>query len=385
MRTIINEQVVNFIREKFKSTDFIPLHEPRFIGNEKKYLADCIDSTFVSSLGKYVDDFEKKIQEYTGAKYAIATANGTAALHIALVLAGVKKDELVITQPLCFIATSNAISYIGASPIYTDVNKETMGLCPVKLKEYLKDNSEKKADGFSYHKTSGQKISACVPMHTFGHPCLMDELIEVCAEYNIVLVEDAAESLGSKYKGKQTGTIGKIGAYSFNGNKTITCGGGGIIVTNDDAMGKRAKHITTTAKVPHRWEFVHDEIGYNYRLPNINAALACAQMEQLDNFINEKRKLADAYRSFFENRSEFFFKEPTACESNYWLNVVLLSDRNKRDEFLADTNDNGVMTRPVWVLMNKLEMYKNCYKGNLENSEWLEDRVVNIPSSVIVK
>jgi perosamine synthetase len=378
------KDVVKFIKETYNTDKFIPLHQPRFWGNEKKYLNDCIDSTFVSSVGKYVDEFEKMIRDYTGAKYAIATVNGTAALHISLILAGVKKDELVITQPLCFIATSNAISYIGASPLFVDVNKHTMGLCPQKLVKYLKDNCEIKFDG-CYHTLSGKKISACVPMHTFGHPCEMDELMQVCNEYKIVLVEDAAESIGSMYKGKQTGTIGKIGAYSFNGNKTITCGGGGIIVTDDEAIGKRAKHITTTAKIPHRWAFEHDEIGYNYRLPNINAALACAQMEQLDGFLKEKRILSEEYKSFFSSRSETFISEPKDCKSNYWLNAILLKDKKEKDEFLTYTNDSGVMTRPIWVPMHKIEMFKNCYRGDLENTEWLEDRIVNFPSSVMKK
>jgi len=378
------KDIVSFIRKTFNSQGFIPLHETRFIGNEKKYLSDCIDSTFVSSVGKYVDEFEKKIREFTGAKYAIATVNGTAALHTALILAGVKEGDLVITQPLCFIATSNAISYQKAIPLYVDVDKETLGLSPEKLAEFLSSNAILKDDGFSYHKESGKRISACVPMHTFGHPVRLDEIKVVCEEYNIILIEDAAESLGSTYKAKQTGVLGKIGAYSFNGNKTITCGGGGIVVTDDEVIGKRAKHITTTAKVPHAWDFVHDEIGYNYRLPNINAALACAQMEQIDGFIQRKRELAEVYQNFFGNLSIKFMTEPDGCKSNYWLNAILLKDKTERDEFLKFTNQHEVMTRPCWTLMNKLEMFKNCPTGNLDNSEWIESRLVNIPSSVIV-
>ena len=378
------KEIVDFIRKTYHSEDFISLHEPRFIGREKEYLIDCIDSTFVSSVGKYVDEFEKKIREYTGAKYAIATVNGTAALHTALILAGVKEGDLVITQSLCFVATSNAISYQKATPLYIDVDKETLGLSPDKLAEYLKENTIIKSDGFCYHKTLGKKISACLPMHTFGHPVRLDEIQNICAEYNIVLIEDAAESLGSLYKEKQTGTVGKIGTYSFNGNKTITCGGGGIIVTNDEAIGKRAKHITTTAKVPHKWNFVHDEIGYNYRLPNINAALACAQMENIDSFIAQKREIASAYKNFFQEKNITFITEPENCKSNYWLNAILLKDREERDTFLTYTNENKVMTRPSWTLINKLQMFKYCPTGNLDNAQWIEDRLVNIPSSVII-
>jgi len=377
--------VVDFIKSQFPSQDFIPLHEPRFIGNEKKYVNDCIDSTFVSSVGKYVNDFEKQIAEYTGAKYAVAIVNGTAALHMAMLVAGVKRDEIVITQSLSFIATCNAISYIGASPLFVDVDMDTMGLSPDKLKIYLKEFAVKKSNGFSYQKTTGQKISACVPMHTFGHPCRIDEIATICNEYNIALVEDAAESIGSRYKEKHTGTYGIVGAISFNGNKTITCGGGGVIITDNEALAKRAKHLTTQAKVPHRWNFVHDEIGYNYRMPNINAALMCAQLEELDSFLDNKRELSALYKNFFANGEIKFVSEPAHSKSNYWLCAILLPDKKSRDAFLEYTNDNGVMTRPTWALMNKLEMFKNSMCGNLDNAQVLEDRLVNIPSSVRIK
>jgi perosamine synthetase len=376
------KETVDFIKSQFKGQDFVPLHEPRFIGNEKKYLIDCIDSTYVSSVGKYVDDFEKRMAGYTGAKYAIACVNGTAALHMSMIIAQVKKNDMVITQPLSFIATCNAIAYIGASHVFVDVDADTMGLSPAKLKTYLEENAVKKADGFSYHKTTQQKISACIPMHTFGHPCRIDEIAAVCAEYGIALIEDAAESTGSYYKNKHTGTFGLVGTFSFNGNKTITCGGGGAIVTNDETLAKKAKHLTTQAKVPHRWDFVHDEIGYNYRMPNINAALLCAQMEQLNYFLENKRTLADAYDKFFAGSDISFVKEPLNAKSNYWLCAVLLKDKKTRDEFLNYTNDNGVMTRPVWKLMNKLEMFQKSPHGNLANAESLEERLVNIPSSV---
>lgn len=377
-------QVVDFIKLQFPHQDFIPLHEPRFIGNERKYVMDAIDSTFVSSVGKYVDDFEKQIADYTGAKYAVACVNGTAALHMAMLVAGVKHNEIVITQPLSFIATCNAISYIGASPVFVDVDIDTMGLSALKFKMYLQEFAVKKSDGFSYHKNTNQKIAACVPMHTFGHPCRIDEIANICEEYNIVLIEDAAESIGSYYKSKHTGTFGLLGTFSFNGNKTITCGGGGAIITNDEVLAKRAKYLTTQAKVPHRWEFVHDEIGYNYRMPNLNAALMCAQLEQLNSFVENKRELAIAYSNFFEQTDMKFISEPSDSKANYWLCAILLKDKTVRNEFLEFANNNGVMTRPVWALMNKLVMFKDALHGNLDNAQYLEDRVVNIPSSVRV-
>jgi len=377
-------QVVDFIKLQFPHQDFIPLHEPRFIGNERKYVLDAIDSTFVSSVGKYVDDFEKQIAEYTGAKYAVACVNGTAALHMAMLVAGVKHNDIVITQPLSFIATCNAISYIGASPVFVDVDIDTMGLSALKFKMYLQDFAVKKSDGFSYHKNTNQKIAACVPMHTFGHPCRINEIANICEEYNIVLIEDAAESIGSYYKSKHTGTFGLLGTFSFNGNKTITCGGGGAIITNDEALAKKAKYLTTQAKVPHRWEFVHNEIGYNYRMPNLNAALMCAQLEQLNSFVENKRELAVAYSNFFEQTDMKFISEPSDSKANYWLCAILLKDKTVRNEFLEFTNNNGVMTRPVWALLNKLVMFKEALHGNLDNAQYLEDRVVNIPSSVRV-
>jgi perosamine synthetase len=377
------KDVISFIRNTFDTpTNFIPLHEPRFVGNEKKYVIDTIDSTFVSSVGKYVDRFEEMMREYTGAKYAIALVNGTAALHIGLLLAGVKKDDLVITQALSFIATCNAISYIGAEPVFIDVDSKRLGMSADALRTFLKD--VELIDGIAIHKPTGRKISACVPMHTFGHPVEIDIIVSLCQEYNIPVVEDAAESLGSTYKGQQTGTFGLLGTYSFNGNKTITCGGGGIIVTNDDELGKMAKHLTTQAKVPHRWEYVHDHIGYNYRCPNLNAALACAQLEQLDTFIRNKRDTAEKYSAFFKSTSITFVEEPSFSKSNYWLNAVLLNSQEERNAFLTETNDNNVMTRPIWALMHRLEMFKHCIHDGLANSIEIEKKLVNIPSSVII-
>lgn len=395
-------EIILFIRNKYNSPEgFIPLHAPRFNGNEKKYLSECIDTTFVSSVGKFVTQFEEMIAEFTGAKHAIAAVNGTAALHIALLLCDVKPEDEVITQALTFIATANAIAYTGAKPVFIDVDRDTMGLSPAALEAWLKANAElRKVDiphikgGSSplpsgelkgaFNKFTGRRIKACVPMHTFGHPCRIDEIISICNRYNIDVVEDAAESLGSYFEGQHTGTFGKFGILSFNGNKTITTGGGGMILTNDDELGKLAKHITTTAKMPHRWEFVHDMTAYNYRLTNLAAALGCAQMEQLPNFIVQKRKLAEAYASFFKQLEIEFVTEPKNCSSNYWLNTLILKDKEEQNSFLEFMNNNEIMVRPVWQLMNRLEMYKDCQCGTLENTEWLADRVVNIPSSVIV-
>ena len=375
--------IIEFIKSLYPGENPVPLHTPRFIGNEKEYVADAIDSTFVSSVGRYVDRFEEMICEITGAKYAIATINGTCALHVALKLAGVQPDDEVITQPLSFVATANAISYCGAKPIFLDVDRETLGLAPAALEDFLKTNAQMK-NGTCYNSITGNRIAACVPMHTFGHPCRIDEIADICERYQTALIEDSAESFGSTYKQKHTGTFGLFGIYSLNGNKTVTCGGGGAIVTNDETLAKRAKHTTTTAKVPHPYEYFHDVIGYNYRLPNLNAALACAQLEQLNTFVENKRELARRYQEFFETLDIPFIQEPDHARSNYWLNTVVLHDRKTRDEFLEATNEAGVMTRPIWRLLNELDMYKTSQTDALTNAKWLEERVVNIPSSVRV-
>lgn len=375
------EKIVSFIQDTFNTTNFIPLHEPRFCGNEKKYLNECIDSTFVSSVGAYVERFEKEFASYVGTQYAIATVNGTAALHVSLVLMGVGKDDEVITQPLTFIATCNAITYCGATPVFVDVDKETLGLSPEALSQFLDENANIH-DNQCVNKHTKKVIKACVPMHTFGHPCRIDAIKAICDAWHIALVEDAAESLGSYYEGKHTGTFGKVGAFSFNGNKIITSGGGGVIVTDDEALAKRAKHITTTAKIPHKWEFVHDEVGFNYRLPNLNAALLVAQLEQINGFLENKRALANQYEDFFASLDMTFIKEPKNARSNYWLNAICLDTKEQRDTFLEYTNQNGVMTRPIWTLMNRLEMFKSCQCGDLSNAVYLEERIVNLPSSV---
>lgn len=376
------EKIIDIIKTLYNTEEFIPLHEPRFNGNEKKYLLDCIDSTFVSSVGKYVDQFENMVADYTGANYAIATVNGTAALHIALLLSGVSENTEVITQPLTFVATCNAISYCNAHPTFVDINKETMGLCPEKLDHFLKHSTKKTSKGLINIHTK-RLISACLPMHTFGHPTKIDEIITICNQFEIPVIEDAAESLGSTYKNQHTGTFGLFGTFSFNGNKTITTGGGGMIVTNDETLAKKAKHLTTTAKVPHQWDYIHDEIGYNYRLPNLNAALGCAQMEQLDLFIKAKRQLATSYQDNLTHKSVSFFTEPKNCISNYWLNCLLFKNKKDRDIFLTMSNNNNIMTRPCWTLMNTLSMYKHSYCADLSCSEHIENYLANIPSSVL--
>jgi perosamine synthetase len=378
------DDFISLVREMYKTNESIHLHEPRFIGNEKKYLNDCIDSTFVSSVGKYVTQFEAMVAEFVGVKYAVSTSSGTSALHIGLKLVGVDNRCEVITQPLTFIATANAISYCGAKPIFVDVDKETLGLSPLKLKEFLEEFATLNLNGECINKSTNKIIKACVPMHTFGHPAKIDEIVGICDSYNIAVVEDAAESLGSYYKSKHTGSFGKVGAFSFNGNKIITSGSGGMIVTNDERLAVQAKHITTTAKIPHPYEYIHDEIGYNYRLTNIASAIGVAQMESIQFTLDKQRSLAQSYEMFFKDKDINFIKEPKYSHSNYWLNSVIMQDRQARDSFLISTNNNKIMTRPIWTLMTKLDMYKNAQISNIDNSEWLEARVVNIPSSVLI-
>lgn len=380
----MNDQLIKFIRDYFGTKDFIPLHAPVFDGREKSYVLDTLDSTFVSSVGSYVDRFENDIADYTGAPMAVAAVNGTAALHIALRLAGVQEGDLVITQPLTFVATCNAIAYCGAQPVFVDVGRDTLSLSATSLKYWLEDNAWLDQDGICRTRPDGKVLRACVPMHTFGHPADLDGLVQVTRAWNIMLVEDAAESLGSFYKGQHTGTFGALGTLSFNGNKIMTTGGGGMILA-DPVMGKRAKHVTTTAKKPHPYEYVHDEIGYNYRLPNLNAALGCAQLEQLETFVAAKRALAAAYEQFLSGTSIQFFREPVDCRANYWLNAVVCEDRRQRDELLEKTNQQGIMTRPIWTLMNHLSMYEDCRSGDLSNAEWLEGRIVNLPSSIVLE
>jgi aminotransferase in exopolysaccharide biosynthesis len=376
------DALIRFVREQYRTDEFIPLHAPVFPGREREYVLQTIDSTFVSSVGIFVDRFERDIAAYTGAKRAVATVNGTAALHAALLLAGVKAGELVVTQSLTFVATCNAIAYCHAEPAFVDVDRDTLGLSPTALEAWLDASARLDADGLCRLKQDGRVVRACLPMHTFGHPVHLDRLVEVCVRWNLALVEDAAESLGSLYHGKHTGTFGLLGTLSFNGNKILTTGGGGMILA-DEALGARAKHLTTTAKKPHPYEFVHDEVGYNYRLPNLNAALGCAQLEQLDRFVESKRALADRYAAHLAGSALEFVREPVGCRSNYWLNAVICDSREQRDALLKATNDKGVMTRPIWQLMTHLPIYQNCPRGDLATAEWLEARVVNLPSSVL--
>ncbi|MDT8384918.1 MAG: LegC family aminotransferase [Gammaproteobacteria bacterium] len=372
---------VRFVRDAYQTNDFIPLHEPLFNGREKEYMLDTIDSTFVSSVGAYVSRFEEDVASYTGAKYAVATVNGTAALHAALLLAGVERGDEVITQSLTFVATCNAIAYCGGEPVFVDVDRNHLGLSAEHLQAYLDEHAEVR-EGQAWNRTTSRRIAACVPMHTFGHSVDMDSIISICEKYTIPVVEDAAESLGSKWRNHHTGTLGNIGVLSFNGNKIITTGGGGMILTNCEETAKRAKHLTTTAKVTHKWEFVHDEIGYNYRMPNINAALGVAQMEELPRFVAAKRVLAQHYKSWCEKHEVKMLHEPDNAYSNYWLNTLFLEDSDQRDAFLEYTNNNAVMTRPAWQAMHCLSMYAKCHHGSLENTEWAMGCIVNIPSSV---
>lgn len=377
----MSKKLIQFIREIYKCNGNIPLHAPIFIGEEKTLVNQAINSTFVSSVGSFVDQFELDISSYTGSPKSTVTVNGTAALHVALLLSGVSRNDFVITQALTFVATCNAISYCGAHPIFVDINRKTLGLDPICLERWLSEHAYIDNQNICRHKATNNRIRACVPVHTFGHPCDLDGINAVCNRWHLVLIEDAAESLGSLYKGRHTGTVGKYGALSFNGNKIITTGGGGAILSNLQD-GLHAKHITTTSKVPHPYLYRHDLLGYNYRMPNINAAMGVAQMKKIDYFINQKRQLAEVYCEFFADSDFQFVCEPDGCKSNYWLNAIICESQKERDNLLALTNHEGISTRPAWALMNSLPMYENCIRGNLENSEYLQHRLLNLPSSV---
>lgn len=375
------QPLIDFVRDYYRTGGFIPLHAPVFRGNEKSYVLETIDSTFVSSVGAFVDRLEYDMAAYTGSPRAVATVNGTAALHVALRLVGVQHGDYVITQPLTFIATCNAIVYSGATPIFVDVDRHTLGLSPLALENWLQENAFRDDAGQCRRLADHGVIRACLPMHTFGHPADLNGLLRVCGDWGLPLVEDAAESLGSIYHGEHTGTFGAVGTLSFNGNKIITTGGGGMLLCGQE-LGERAKHLTTTAKQPHSYEYVHDELGYNYRLPNLNAALGCAQLEQLEGYIAEKRQLAADYAACLAGSELAFVTEPDGCRSNYWLNAVICSNSAQRDRLLQVTNEQGVMTRPIWKLMNRLPMYADAPSGELPNALWLEARVVNLPSGV---
>jgi Predicted pyridoxal phosphate-dependent enzyme apparently involved in regulation of cell wall biogenesis len=365
-----------------KGAEPVLLHEPYFAGREWEYLKDCLDSGYVSSVGAYVGRFEEELSRFTGAGYAAAVVNGTAALQICLKLAGVQEGDEVLIPALTFVATANAVCYCGAIPHLVDSETDSLGVDGIKLDEYLKETAESR-NGICCNKRTGRPIRALVAVHPFGHPVQLDLLLRVCGRYGLELVEDAAESLGSRYNSRHTGTLGRIAALSFNGNKIVTTGGGGAVLTDDEALYRRAKHLTTTAKLPHRWAFFHDEIGYNYRMPNLNAALGCAQLEQMERFLRLKRTLAEEYReAFADMQGVEFFTEPSYAESNYWLNTLILSEESAplRELILEETNSQGIQTRPAWTLMSRLPMFQNCPRMDLSRAESLERRILNIPS-----
>ena len=375
--------LIALVRQMYGQDGAIPLHEPRFLGNEKRYLADCIDTTYVSSVGPYVDRFEAMMCEITGARAAIATVNGTAALHMALILAGVSDGDEVITQPLSFVATCNAIAYQRAHPVFVDVERDTLSLSPDALRDFLETHAERKGSD-CWNRVTGRRIKAVVPMHTFGLVGRIEQLRDICAEWNLALIEDAAEAIGSKIGERHSGNFGLLGVFSFNGNKTVTSGGGGCITTNDEAIARRAKHLTTTAKVAHAWDFHHDQVGYNYRLPNLNAALACAQLEQLPDFLANKRETASRYAAYCKTADIPFVRERDGTTSNYWLNCIQTESRAQRDAVLAYSHAQGILARPAWVLMPQLPAFVESFSAPLENASWLADRLITFPSSVRV-
>jgi aminotransferase in exopolysaccharide biosynthesis len=372
--------IIQAVRDQFKTNEFIPLHVPRFWGNEKAYLSNTIDSTFVSSVGAYVDKVEQQMEELTGAGKATAVVNGTAGLQVALRIAGVRPGDEVLTQALTFVATANAIAYNHARPVFIDVDKDTMGLSPMALQDFLEAYGEVREDG-CYNRKTNKRIAACMPMHTFGFMCRIDAIVSICNTWNIPVVEDAAEALGSKFQGKSAGTFGQSGVFSFNGNKIITAGGGGVIVSREPHFASKAKYLTTTAKVPHKWEYVHDEMGYNFRMPNLNAALLSAQLEEFENYKNAKRNLYMGYKEAFTGKDIELIAIPEGTDWNYWLISVSVKDKRERDLLLKETNEQGIMTRPIWQLMYRLPMYENCQRDAQQNAEYLEERIVNIPSS----
>jgi perosamine synthetase len=374
-------RLIEVVRRLYGTGAVVPLHVPYFAGNEKKYLLDCIDTTFVSSVGVYVDRFESMMRGVTGAKHAIATVNGTSAIHLSLVLAGVKDGDEVVTQPVTFVATCNAIAYQRAHPVFVDVDSDTLSLSPVSLEQFFSTYGSIRDDG-CINRVTGRKIAAVIQMHTFGLPGRAAEIAEICSRWRVKYIEDAAESIGSYIGDKHTGRFGQFGAFSFNGNKTVTSGGGGCVITDEDAIGALGKHLSTTAKVAHPWEFFHDAVGFNYRMPNINAALACAQLEQLAGFIANKRATAKVYSTECARIGIRFLQERPGSLSNYWLNAIMLENAIERDRFLEESNASGIMARPVWRLMHHLPAFRDCLRTDLGTSERLEKLIVNLPSSV---
>ena len=375
--------ITDFIRQLYDTNQFIPLHEPCFTAEERRNLLECIDSTIVSSVGGFVDKFEEKICDFTGASHAVAVVNGTQALQMALHIVGANNHTEVITQALTFVATPNAIKYTGAIPVFIDVDQETFGLSPEALQKFLEQHTTQKKNK-CWNRITERQIIACVPVHTFGHPCKINEIHEICKQFNIFLIEDAAESLGSWFQEKHTGRFGELGIFSFNGNKIITTGGGGVIITDNMELARRCRHLTTTAKVPHPWEFLHDEIGYNFRMPNLNAALGVAQMEKLPDLLIKKHQLMEKYQNFFRKLDIQLLNAPDEAQSNFWLQTIFFEDQQQRDGFLEYSNQHGVMTRAIWKPMHQLPMYQDCQRDNMMNTLLLYQRAVNIPSSVTV-
>jgi perosamine synthetase len=373
--------IISFIRDLYPGENPVPLHAPRFLGREKEYLARCIDTTYVSYVGEFVTRFEEHVRRVTGAAHAVALVNGTAALHMALQACGVGQGDAVVTQSLTFVATANAISHCGALPLFVDIDRSTLGMSPERLEAYFAGSTVQTAGG-CHDRATGRRVAACVPMHTFGHPAEIQSIVEVCARRGVAVVEDAAESLGSLYRGRHTGRFGAAAILSFNGNKIVTTGGGGMLITEDAALAARVRHLSTTAKAAHPWEFRHDAVGWNLRLPNLNAAVGCAQMERLEQSVENKRDTAERYGRFFAAAGIPFLSEREGCRANYWLNAILLEDREARDDFLARSNAAGVCTRPAWNRMTSLPMYAAGARDAEEDARWIEDHLVNIPSSV---
>lgn len=378
---MIEKKILEIIKSIYPSKTNIPLHEPFFDEGDYAIVADTVKSSFVSSVGEHVINFEKNIAEFTNSKMAVVTSNGTSALHVTLYALGVSQEHYVLTQALSFVATSNAIRHCGADPIFIDINKDTLGMCPDSLSSWLDNNAELNDRNECIYKVDGRIIKACLPMHTFGHALQIDKLISVCEQWKLPLIEDSAEALGTNYANQSVGTFGKAGIFSFNGNKIITTGGGGAIITNDEEFGRKIKHLSTTAKILHPYNFYHDEVGFNYRMPNLNAALGVSQLKKLASFLETKREIANYYRSNLENEDVSFVVEPNLCKSNYWLNTIICNDEEQKTNIIEFTNSQGVNTRPAWKPLNTLPMFNNLPKDELSVTEWAYKRIVNLPSS----
>lgn len=376
------KKLINFIKDYYQSSEKIFLHEPIFKGNEKKYLMDTIDSTFVSSVGQFVNEFEDKITKYTKASASVAVVNGTSAIHLALYLCKIKKNDLVITPSFTFIAICNVLSHLGAEPIFIDIERKNLGICPEALNNFLEEFAFINDEGVCVHKKTNKKIKAIVPMNAFGHPVKFDEIQRISKKWKLKIIEDGAESLGSQYKGKKCGALSDIGILSFNGNKIITTGGGGMLLFKDKKQANFAKHLSSTARIPNTEKFVHDEVAFNFRMPNLNAALGLAQFENIENYLSKKRNLASEYRNLFKGSDYLFVDEVESNKSNFWLNTIICENKKERDKLIKFSNDYDIATRPGWELMSDLPMFSDSIQDNLVNSRWIQDRLVNLPSSV---